>query len=228
MLDILVVAPHPDDAEIGMGGTILKLAGEGLKVGILDLTNGEPTPTGSPKKRLKESVEAAKILKLKSRITLDLPNRYLVDTIEARLKVANVYRKLKPAAIFIPYWHDAHPDHAAASQIADAARFYSKLTKTNLYGEPHYPAKIFYYFSTHLRLMVKPSFIIDTTKYQEQKIKAVKRYRSQFNKTRGNLSAFDRINSMNHAYGLMIRREYGEIFFCKEEIGIQEFKGLII
>lgn len=228
MLDILVVAAHPDDAEIGMGGTILKLADEGYKVGILDLTNGEPTPTGSPEKRIKESIAAAKILKVKTRVTLELPNRFLIDSIGAREKVANIYRKLKPKALFIPYWHDAHPDHTAASQIADAARFYSKLTKTALYGEPHYPSKIFYYFSTHLRLTVKPSFIMDTSKYQEQKIKAVKCYKTQFNKIRGNLSSFDRIRSVNHMYGLMIRREYGEIFFCKEEIGIEKFGGLIL
>lgn len=228
MLDFLVVAPHPDDAEIGMGGTILKLAGEGFKVGILDLTNGEPTPTGDPKTRIKESLKAANFLNAETRITLDLPNRYLADTIEAREKVANIYRKLKPRALFIPYWHDAHPDHIAASQIADAARFYSKLTKTKLLGEPHYPAKIFYYFSTHLRLVIKPSFIVDTSKYQEQKLKAVKCYKSQFNKSRNNLVIFDRVNSVNHMYGLMLKREYGEIFLCKEEIGIEKFGGIIL
>lgn len=228
MLDILVVAPHPDDAEIGMGGTILKLADEGFKVGILDLTNGEPTPTGNPKTRIKESLKAAGILKVKKRITLDLPNRYLTDTIESREKVANIYRKLKPQALFIPYWHDAHPDHVAASQIADAARFYSKLTKTKLLGEPHYPTKIFYYFSTHLRLVVKPSFIVDTSKYQQQKLNAIRCYKSQFNKTRNNLMVFDRIKAINNMYGLMLKREYGEIFFCKEEIGIKKFDGIIL
>ncbi|MFH1453760.1 MAG: bacillithiol biosynthesis deacetylase BshB1 [Armatimonadota bacterium] len=228
MLDILVVSAHPDDAEIGMGATILKMADEGFRVGILDLTDGEPTPTGNPKLRIDESKEAAKLLKVKTRITLDLPNRFLEDSIPARKKVANVYRKLKPSALFIPYWHDAHPDHVAASQIADAARFYSKLTKTTLTGDPHYPSKIFYYFSTHLRMMVKPSFIVDTSKYHEQKLKAVKVYKSQFNKKRGNLEVFDKINALNHIYGLMIRRKYGEIFLCKEEIGIEKLKGLIL
>lgn len=228
MLDILVVAPHPDDAEIGMGGTILKLADEGFKVGILDLTNGEPTPMGSPQIRKRESLKAAEALNVKTRITLELPNRYLADCIESREKVANIYRQTKPKVLFIPYWHDAHPDHVAACQIADAARFYSKLTKTKLKGEPHYPSKIFYYFSTHLRLVIKPSFIIDISKYEEQKIKAVKCYKSQFNKHRGNLYIFDKVKIFNGMYGSMIRTDYGEIFICKEEIGVKSFKGLIL
>ncbi|MGB9553392.1 MAG: PIG-L family deacetylase, partial [bacterium] len=127
-MKILTIGAHPDDVEIGMGGTIAALKDKGHEVTILDLTDGEPTPTGSREVRLKESQEAAKILGVDRRITLDLPNRFLLDTIENRLKVAQVIREIKPEAIFLHYWTDAHPDHRAACQLCEAARFYAKLT----------------------------------------------------------------------------------------------------
>ena len=143
MLDILVVAPHPDDAEVGMGGAILKFRAEGLAVGVLDLTNGEPTPHGSPEIRQRETAEATKVLKLEWRENLGLPNRSLEPTLEARAKLATVFRRTRARWIFAPYWLDAHPDHVAATQLVEAARFWSKLTKTYRPGEPFYPERIF-------------------------------------------------------------------------------------
>ena len=133
----MCVGAHPDDVEMGMGGTVALLVDQGYDVLILDLTNGEPTPYGSPEIRKKESEEAAKVLGVK-RITLDLPNRYLEDIIENRKKIAAIIRDFRPKYIFAPYFEDAHPDHIAASKLVDASRFYAKLTKSDIPGEPFF------------------------------------------------------------------------------------------
>jgi hypothetical protein len=144
-LDILVVAPHPDDAELGMGGAILKLKSEGFRLGILDLTSGEPTPFGTPETRTRETQAATEILGVDWRENLGLTNRSLEPTLSARAKLAGVFRQVRPRWIFAPYWVDAHPDHVAATELIEAARFWAKLTKTDLPGEPYYPPRIFYY-----------------------------------------------------------------------------------
>src|SRR5262245_61504706 len=122
-LDLLVVAPHPDDAEIGVGGTLLAAKARGLRTGVLDLTSGEPTPFGSLEMRAKETAAATDVLKLDWRDNLGLPNRSLEPTLAARRALAAAFRLTRPRIIFAPYWEDAHPDHIAASQLVDAARF---------------------------------------------------------------------------------------------------------
>src|SRR5262245_26631579 len=151
-LDYLLIAAHPDDAELGAGGTILALLAQGLRVGVLDLTNGEPTPHGSPEIRARETEAATTILGLTWRCNLGLINRRLEATLDARARLAGVFRQLRPRILLAPYWEDAHPDHVAATALVEAARFWSKLTKSDLPGEPHYPAKILYYFCVHLRI----------------------------------------------------------------------------
>jgi bacillithiol biosynthesis deacetylase BshB1 len=163
MAELLVIGAHPDDAEIGMGGAIAAFVQQGHGVVILDLTNGEPTPMGSPEQRRAESEAAARVLGVKRRITLPLPNRYLMDTVENRAAVAEVIREVRPEIVFLPYGVDAHPDHVAAERLGEAARFYAKLTKTEMRGDPHYPGRILHFFCTHYRLHVAPAFILDIT-----------------------------------------------------------------
>ncbi len=122
MLDILVVAPHPDDAELGMAGTIMRAKDEGLRVGILDLTSGEPTPHGSPEIRARETAAATEILNVDWRENLGLVNRKLEHTLAARAQLANVFRRVRPRLIFAPYWVDSHPDHVAATDLIEAAQ----------------------------------------------------------------------------------------------------------
>src|SRR5438270_236832 len=179
-LDYLVIAPHPDDAELGVGGTILLLKSQGSSVGVLDLTNGEPTPHGSPEIRQRETDAATALLGLDWRGNLGLPNRSLVADLEARHRLAGVLRQVRPRYLFAPYWDDAHPDHVGASALVDAARFWAKLTKTDLTGEPHFPQRIVYYFSVHLRLHPRPSFVLDITPHIDAKMRAIACYRSQF------------------------------------------------
>lgn len=228
MIDILVIGSHPDDIEIGMGGTILSLAEKGMKIAVLDLTNGEPTPFGSIEERILESKMSAKILGVKLRITLNLPNRYLTDDIKSRKMVAEIIRELRPKILFIPHWEDAHPDHIAASKICLAARFYSKLTKTEMKGEPFFPQRFFYYFCSHLHYIFKPSFIFDISPYFEKKIQLIKVYRTQFSKKRGNLTIIDHVKNYNRNFGLLINQEYAEPFYSQEEIGLKDLNSLII
>ncbi|VAX39605.1 N-acetyl hydrolase, partial [hydrothermal vent metagenome] len=125
-LDLLVVAVHPDDAEISVGGTILANIAKGNRVGVLDLTNGEPTPHGSVEIRKAETAAASKTLTLDWRGNLGLMNRSLQADLKSREALASVFRLTQPKIILAPYWEDVHPDHVAASQLVDDARFWAK------------------------------------------------------------------------------------------------------
>jgi bacillithiol biosynthesis deacetylase BshB1 len=228
-LDYLVIAPHPDDAELGVGGTILLLKTEGASVGILDLTNGEPTPHGSPEIRQRETEAATAILGVDWRGNLGLPNRSLESDLESRRRLAGMVRQLRPRYLFAPYWDDAHPDHVAASALIDAARFWSKLTKTDLPGEPHYPQRIIYYFSVHLRLHPRPSFVLDITPYLDAKMKALACYRSQFIEGRPTTppTLLDDLRDRARYWGWAIGTGYGEPFVCREEMGLRSLRDLV-
>jgi bacillithiol biosynthesis deacetylase BshB1 len=222
-LDYLVIAPHPDDAELGVGGTMLLLQEQGARVGILDLTDGEPTPHGSPEIRQRETEAATAMLGLAWRGNLGLTNRRLEADLSARGKLAGVLRELRPRVLFAPYWEDAHPDHVAASALIDAARFWAKLTKSDLPGAPHYPDKIIYYFSIHLRLRVQPSFVLDVSAHLETKIKAIGCYRSQFLEGRPTTppTLLDDVQDRARYWGWTIGVQYGEPFLTREEVGLR-------
>lgn len=228
-VDVLVVSPHPDDAELGMGGTILRLKSEGWRVGILDLTNGEPTPYGSVEIRAAETAEATKVLGVDWRGNLDLPNRFLEPTLEARRLLAGYIRQLRPRWIFSPYWEDAHPDHVAACQLVEAARFWAKLTKIDLPGEPWYPERIWYYYCIHLRLIPRPAFIVDITPFWDQKLAAIQCYRSQFmTGTRAEKPSFiDRFTEQAATWGWAIGARYGEPFASREPVGLRSLRDLM-
>jgi bacillithiol biosynthesis deacetylase BshB1 len=227
-LDYLVVAPHPDDAELGVGGTILLLKAQGFQVGVLDLTDGEPTPHGSPEVRRAETEAASRVLGLDWRGNLGLPNRCLAADLDARRRLAGVFRQLRPRWLFAPYWEDSHPDHVAASALVDAARFWAKLTKTDLAGEPHFPHRIIYYFSVHLRLHPRPSFVVDITPHSEGKMRAVACYRSQFIEGRPATppTLLDDLRDRARYWGWAIDAGYGEPFVCREEIGLRGLRDL--
>jgi bacillithiol biosynthesis deacetylase BshB1 len=225
-LNILAVGPHPDDVEIGMGGTIVALRAQGHMVTICDLTNGEPTPIGSPERRAREAADAAAALGVE-RITLDLPNRYLLDTVESRETIAGVIRQFRPDVLYAPYWVDAHPDHVAAAALAEAARFYAKLTRTTMPGEPFYPRRVLHFLSTHYRLHVQPSFVFDITDYFETKMRAVRAYTSQFGPERGNDWVFEAIRVENQYFGSLVGVGYAEPFVSRELVGLRGLEQFI-
>jgi len=228
-LDLLVVAPHPDDAEIGVGGTLLASQAQGLKTGVLDLTSGEPTPHGTPEIRARETAAAMSILKLDWRENLGLPNRSLEANLEARRALAGIFREMRPKVIFAPFWEDVHPDHVAASQLVDAARFWSKLSKSDLAGEPYWPPKIYYYFSIHLRIHPEPSFVFDISDQLDAKMQAIARYESQFvtGRSREFPTPLDDIRDRARYWGWTIGTRYGEPFVSREEIGLKNLNSLL-
>jgi bacillithiol biosynthesis deacetylase BshB1 len=228
-VDVLVIAPHPDDAELGAAGAILKLKAEGLRVGILDLTDGEPTPHGSPEIRARETAAATEILGLDWRDNLGLPNRRLEATLEARGKLAGAIRQLRPRWLLAPYWIDAHPDHVAATQLVEAARFWAKLTRCDLSGEPHHPERIYNYYCVHLKMVPQPAFVLDISAYWEQKLAAIACYRSQFVEGRSQQppTFLDRLRDEAAYWGKTIGVRYGEPYTCREPIGLSSLSTLV-
>jgi bacillithiol biosynthesis deacetylase BshB1 len=229
MLDYLIIAPHPDDAELGVGGTILTLKEQGASVGVLELTDGEPTPFGSPEIRAAETKAATEILGLDWRGNLGLRNRFLQNDLDSRHCLAGKLRELQPRYLLAPYWEDAHPDHVEASALVDAARFWAKLSKSDLPGEPCYPKRIIYYFSVHLRLHPKPSFVVDITPHIEAKMRALAAYRSQFIEGRPTTppTFLDELRDRARYWGWAIGAGYGEPFVCREEIGLRGLRDLV-
>jgi bacillithiol biosynthesis deacetylase BshB1 len=227
-LDYLIIAPHPDDAELGVGGATLLLKAQGARVGILDLTDGEPTPHGNPELRRQETRAATAILGVDWRDNLGLPNRSLTADLESRGRLAGIIRQVRPRYLFAPYWDDAHPDHVAASELIDAARFWAKLTKSNLPGEPHYPERIFYYFSLHLRIQPRPSFVLDISPYLEDKMRSLACYHSQFVAGRPTTppTILDDLRDRARYWGWTIGMRYGEPFVCREEVGLRSLRDL--
>ena len=228
-LDVLVVAPHPDDAEIGVGGTLVCCKQLGLKTGIVDLTSGEPTPHGSPEIRVHETAAATKALDLDWRHNLGLPNRSLEPTLEARRALATVFRLTRPKLILAPYWEDSHPDHIAASSLVDAARFWSKLSRTDMPGEPYLPPRVFYFFSIHLRIHPQPAFVYDISSAIDSKMEAIRCYESQLVTGRSSEfpTALDDIRDRARYWGWSIGAQYGEPFASRETMRVASFREIL-
>ena len=227
MTNILVVGPHPDDQELGMGGTIAKLTEQGHDVLLLDMTNGEPTPHGAPQTRAVEAANAAEILGVKRRL-LDLPNRVLEHNIESRHLVAGVIREHQAQIVFAPYFQDAHPDHVATTRIVEDARFDAKLTKIDLPGEPIYPKWLFYYYCTHLRWVADPNFLFDITGYEDRKRDSIVAYETQFVIPQRNRRVVEWIKSANEYLGSRIGVTSAEPFYTKEPIGLTGLESLTL
>lgn len=228
-LDALIVAPHPDDAELGMGGTIARLIQQGWKVGILDLTSGEPTPLGSLEKRAAETAAANAALGNPWRQNLGLPNRSLEPTLENRRRLAAVFRKVRPRILFAPYWEDAHPDHTAATKLVEDARFWSKLSKSDIPGEPFHPARILYYFSVHLRIVEKPSFVLDISEQHQAKVEALKCYRSQLVDNQPGVlpGVIEAFSARTRFWGNLAGVLHAEPFASREPVGLGSLNDLL-
>lgn len=225
-LDVIAVGAHPDDCEIGCGGTLAQLALQGLRVGIIDLTDGEPTPgSAGPEVRIAEANAAAAELGIAKRIILELPNRRLFDSFEARVALAKQFRLHRPSIVLsleakTPL---ASPDHWQASQIADAAVFYSRLTKWDEYfdGLPvHTIQRQVYYslfFESDWSGAGPKQFVFDIAKSLDRKIAATKCYASQFPPEKDYI--FERIRAMAVAIGLSAGLEAGEVLTSPRPLG---------
>jgi len=226
LFDAMCIGAHPDDVEIGMGATVAGMVRRGMRVVIVDLTNGEPTPHGTPERRAAESAEAARILGAERR-TLTQRNRYLFDTVEARTELAEVMREFRPRSIYVPYADDTHPDHIAASAIAVAARFYSKFTKTEMSGEPFFPERIYRYMAVHMRVIAEPSFIVDVHEDLPTKLAAIQAYASQFAENPINAGIVEMMRQQAAMWGALGRVEAGEPFFALEPLALASVNDLL-
>lgn len=228
ILDVLVFAAHPDDAELSMGGTIAKMCNAGLKVGVIDLTKGELGTRGSAETRKLESQNAAEILKLTIRENLGIKDGSLKSNDEYGRMIISKIRKYQPKIIFAPYFNDRHPDHIGASQLVKEAVFFSGLAKisTEENGRiqiPFRPQKLFYYMQTY---EFKPAFVVDISETFETKMKAVRAYETQFHNPESNEpetfisqpNFLKFIEARALSFGFKIGKNYGEPFFCEEEI----------
>ncbi len=217
-LDCIAVGAHPDDVEIACGGTLAKMVQQGYRVGIIDLTDGEPTPgSPSPEVRLEEARKAAEKLNVDMRVTLELPNRRLFDSFEARVALATEFRKYRPRVVigFGDKTPLASPDHWQAMQITDAAIFYSRLTKWESYFDdlPVHRVSTQLYFSLGFASPQSPTaaqFVVDISDMMETKMEAIRCYETQFPPAKA--LTLEGIRAINTAEGLAAGCMAAEVF----------------
>lgn len=227
-LDIVFTAPHPDDIEIGSGGTIAKLVKQGYHVGMVHLTNGEPTPRGTVETRMKEMRGAAEVLGVQVCEMLDLPNRVLMDGPEARYALATVLRRYR-APILVGMagrTPAASPDHYQSQLITEAARFYSQFTKWNDRFDGTEPFRVDHLVYRPVRIAAEiphwhTQFVVDITDTIEQKIQAVRCYTSQFDDDRADwLEHY--IRSGAGVEGGAVGVKYGETYALPRPLGVAD------
>ncbi len=177
IVDILAFGPHPDDIEIGIGGTLAKHAANGRSVGMCDLTAGEMASNGTVEERLAEAEAARNVLGARWRINLRLPDRAIGSDMAHQRMVAELVRRCRPRVIAVPYWSDRHPDHVAASQLLTEAVFSAGLRRYPAAGEAWKPESICYYF---INDAAPPSFVIDVSDHYETKRRALACHATQF------------------------------------------------
>lgn len=233
-LDVVAVGAHPDDVEIACGGTLAVLARQGYKVGIVDLTDGEPTPLSpGPDVRLEEARRAAETLGVHLRVNLNLPNRRLFDTFEARVALAKFFRKHRPKVVlgFGGKTVMASPDHYQAMQITDAAVFYSRLTKWDEHfdGLPVHSITTQLGFPIALHQIDLPTsagyFVADISDTLEVKVEAVRCYATQFPASK--VGIYRTLEAMNRYQGLTAGFDAGELFLTYRTLGVTDLMQFV-
>jgi len=227
-LDALVFAAHPDDAELGMGGTIARISKSKHSVGLVDLTQGEMGTRGSSDTRKQEALKAALILKTSIRENLLIPDGDIQLTDDNIKKIVIMIRKYCPKSIFAPFFDDRHPDHVSASNLIKKAFFVSGLEKygtseQGLEQEAYRPGKLFYYMQTYT---FNPSFIIDISNSFDEKMSSVRAYATQFHDPESSEPEtfiskpefIEYVEARAKYYGFQIGKKYGEPFYCDEDI----------
>jgi N-acetylglucosamine malate deacetylase 1 len=231
-LDVLVIAAHPDDAELSCSGTIAAHVAKGHKVGILDLTQGEMGTRGTPEIRLQESDEASKILGLSARGNLGFRDMFFKDDEAHHLEIAKIIRKYRPEIVLANAVQDRHPDHGKGALVASKACFISGLRRveTILEGkaqEAWRPKYIYHYIQNNY---IKPDFVFDISDFWETKIKSIKAFKSQFHdpsnqEPQSFISRpefLDFIEARAKEFGHMINVRYGEGFTVERTIGVDD------
>jgi bacillithiol biosynthesis deacetylase BshB1 len=217
-VDVLAVGAHPDDVDMIAGGTIAKLIRRGKSVVIVDLTRGEMGTRGSPDLRAEEAKNAAEVLGVDDRITLDMGDGRLENNEENRCRLVEIVREYRPKVVMGHYWEDLHPDHVAAGWLLRSIMYPSGFANFPAKGKPFRPNE-FLYFMAHFTFT--PSFIVDVTEFHEKKIEAVKCFASQLYNKNSNGPATQiaqpdfllRLEGRARHFGSMIERTFGEPFY---------------
>ncbi|MBL7851221.1 MAG: bacillithiol biosynthesis deacetylase BshB1 [Cyclobacteriaceae bacterium] len=237
-LDILALAAHPDDAELGCGGTLIRHIKAGLKVGVVDLTRGELGTRGTPEQRDEEATAASRIMGLAVRANLGLPDGFFQDSREHQLKVVAAIREYRPEIVVANALYDRHPDHGKGADIAYSSCFLAGLAKVTTHDasgksqEPWRPKALYHYIQSQF---IQPDFVVDISGEWEQKMMAIRAYKSQFHNPESQEPVTyistpeflrmleSRAIEMGHAIGV----KYGEGFRTRRWIGVNSLTDLI-
>lgn len=233
-IDVIVFAPHPDDAEIFCGGTIASLGASGHSVAIVDLTRGELSTGGTPKTREAETANASEVLGVSKRINLNFPDGQIAidktssigqEQLEA---LVGTIRDLRPKLILSPFQQSRHPDHSATSHLVDQAIFFAGVKKFSPKEEQtkFSPLQVAYY---QMRFVAKPSFIVNTECFQDKKLAAINCYQSQISPQSSSpedqtllnaANTLQSISARDQFYGSMVGSQYAEPFVTRNAIRI--------
>jgi bacillithiol biosynthesis deacetylase BshB1 len=226
-LDLLAFGAHPDDIELFAGGTLAKMAALGYAAGVVDMSRGELGSRGTPAIRAKEAKKAARILGLKVRENLGLPDGDIRVTAAARMKVIRVLRKYRPSLVLVHHWEDKHPDHVNTSRLVTEAAHHAGLAKIKTGQERFRPVAVLYF---KLPAGTFPSLVVDISDYAEQRLAAIQAYGSQlFNPSSQEPATYlsqpdflARVAAVHTYFGALIGRAMGEGFFVKGTLEVPD------
>lgn len=229
-LDVLAIAAHPDDVEQSCGGTLIKMAERGYRTGVLDMTAGDMGSRGNPELRIAESTRASEHMLLTWRQNLRMPDARLENNIGARMTLAGVIRRIRPATVILPYWTGRHPDHYRTSELGYEACFLAGLKKLEEDTPPHRPFKVLF---SSVYANVTPSFVVDVSRQFDRRMAALFSYISQYGDSDTASDLFpsraeveDRLASIARFYGNLIGVKYGEPYVVKEMIEIEDVAAM--
>jgi bacillithiol biosynthesis deacetylase BshB1 len=224
-IDLLAIAAHPDDVEQTCGGTMIKMAEMGYRTGVIDLTAGDMGTRGTPKLRVAESEDAARIMLVSRRENLHMPDARLENSLAGRITIAAKIRELRPRVVILPYWEARHPDHYRSGEMSYEGCFLAGLAKLDPYTEPHRPHKVLY---SSIYAPVTPSFVVDISSQFERRMTALLAYKSQYGEG-VNSGLFppesevrERLASVARYYGNLIGCKYGEPFVIREAMRVDD------
>jgi bacillithiol biosynthesis deacetylase BshB1 len=226
-VDYLLFGAHPDDVEWGAGGICLALRSKGLTFVMADLTRGEMGSRGTREQRIREAAEAGKFLGAAARENLEMPDTRLVDSPEARIKIASVIRRHRPKVVIGPYWLDRHPDHAAAGRMIRNSLLYCALRKSDDPNPPHKPVLFLYYL---LHQFKRPQLVLDISRQYADKLSCLRLHHSQFAQTARGAGVIALglddylygLESRDRFFGSLIGARHGEALVCDGPLsGIQ-------
>lgn len=227
-LDVLAIGAHPDDVEVGCGGTLILAADAGLRVGVADLTGGERATRGTPARRASELQEATELMGVAIRRSVGLPDTGLGTEPGHRAVLLELLREVRPTVVLAPYPEDRHPDHAAAGRLVREASFLAGVAKVGR-GSPHRPARVYHYMVNH---PFPPSFVVDISRVWSRKMAAIRAYESQFGEDLADAATelsggrfVGVIEAGGTFHGAMIGVDRGEPFHCEGPVPLAFLPG---